>query len=217
VQPLRLAANAEAGLIQVLDRRRCHVVAHGIGKTHEAVRTILADPGDGRGDQLDAEQVGHQCGETLFRQQLIVQQIQHKRADPFAVLHRCGHPLGERRPRLRAAAEAAAVMCAVFGDDQWRRLGEIEHLSGDMARCHGRSQRFTARRARLWIMVDGGIRGFSPAKRRARMALLAAGFLARRFPQTADPRRFLQPVAGRWLATVAAVQSETALQVRQPL
>jgi hypothetical protein len=54
------------------------------GKTHKAVRTILADPSDGGGDQLDAEQVGHQSGEALFRQQLIVQQIQHERADPFA-------------------------------------------------------------------------------------------------------------------------------------
>ena len=105
----------------------------------------------------------------------------------------------------------------MFGDDQWRWLGEIEHLPGDMARCHRRSQRFAARRARLWIMVDGGIRGFSTAKRRARMALLATGFLARRFPQTADAPRLLQPVAGRRLATVAAVQSEPALQVRQPL
>jgi len=69
-------------------------------------------------------------------------------------------------------------MCAVFGDDQWCRLREVEHLPGDMARCHRRSQRLTARRARLRVMVDGGIRGFSPAKRRARMAVLATGFLA---------------------------------------
>ncbi len=69
-------------------------------------------------------------------------------------------------------------MCAVFGDDQWRRFGEIEHLPDDMALCHRRGQRFTACHARLWIMVDRGIRGFSAAKRRARMALLAAGFFA---------------------------------------
>ena len=69
-------------------------------------------------------------------------------------------------------------MGAMFGDDQLRRFGEIEHLPGDMARCHRRGQRFTARRARLRIMVDGGIRGFSPAQCRARMALLTAGFLA---------------------------------------
>jgi hypothetical protein len=108
-------------------------------------------------------------------------------------------------------------MCAVLGDDQWRRFGEIKHLPGDMARRHGCGQRFTARRARLRIMVDGGIRVFRPAKRRARMALLTAGFLARRFPQTADARRLLRPVAGRWFAAIAAVQPEPALQVRQPL
>ena len=53
-------------------------------------------------------------------------------------------------------------------------------------------------------------------KRLARMALLTAGRLAGRFTQAADPRRLLQPVAGRWLAAVAAVQPKTALQVRQP-
>jgi hypothetical protein len=154
------------------------VVAHGVGKTHEAVRTILADPGDGGGYQLDAEQVGHQCGEALFRQQLIVQQVQHERADPLAVLYRGSHPVGECRPRLGAADDAAAVMGAVFGDDQWRRLGEIEHLPGNMARCHGRGERFTARCARLRIMLDRGIGGFRPAQRRARMALLTAALPA---------------------------------------
>jgi hypothetical protein len=43
------------------------VVSHGIGEVPETVCTILADPGDGRGDQLDPEQVGHQCGKPLFR------------------------------------------------------------------------------------------------------------------------------------------------------
>ena len=33
MQPLRLAANPKAGFIHVLDRCRCHVVAHGIGET----------------------------------------------------------------------------------------------------------------------------------------------------------------------------------------
>src|SRR5207344_758748 len=111
-------------------------------------------------------------------QQLTVQQIQHERTDPLAVLYRSGHPVGDCRPRLGAADDAAAVMCAVLGDDQWRRFGEIEYLPGDMACRHSCGQRFTARRARFWIMVDGGIRIFSPAKRRARMALLTAGFLA---------------------------------------
>jgi hypothetical protein len=90
---LRLATDAETGLIHVLDRCGCHVVAHGTGKAHEAVRAILADP-------------------------------------------------------------------------------------GDMARRHHSGQQFTARRARLRIMVDRGIRGFSPAQCRAWMTLRTAGFLA---------------------------------------
>ena len=61
-------------------------------------------------------------------------------------------------------------------------------------------------------MVDGGIRLFNTAKRFAGMPLLTAGLLAGRFAQAADPRWLLQPVAGRWLAAVAAVQPETALQ-----
>ena len=49
------------------------------------------------------------------------------------------------------------------------------------------------------------------------MALWLPVFLPGRFPQTIDARRLFQPVAGRWLATIAAVQPETPLQVRQPL
>ena len=83
-------------------------------------------------------------------------------------------------PRLGSAADAAAVICAVFGDDQWRRFGKIrKHLPGDMALRHGCGQRFTARSARLGIMVNRDIRGFGAAKRRAWMALLSAGLSTR--------------------------------------
>ena len=61
-------------------------------------------------------------------------------------------------------------------------------------------------------MVNRGIGCFNPAKRLARMAPLTAGLLARRFAKAADPRRLLQPVAGGWLAAIAAVQPETALK-----
>ena len=116
--------------------------------------------------------VGHQCGKTLFGQQLIVQQIHHERTDPFAVLHRGGHSFGERRPRLRAAGGATAVVRAMFGDKQRLGFGQIEYLPGDMGRRHRSGQRIATRSIGLRIMIDGGIGGFSPAKRPARMALL---------------------------------------------
>jgi hypothetical protein len=47
----------------------------------------------------------------------------------------------------------------------------------------------------------------------ALVALLPARFPVRRLPRTARPRRLLQPVAGRRLPTVGAVQAELALQL----
>ena len=189
------------------------MVAHGIGEALEPLSAVLAEPSDGCRDELDPEEVSHQRGKPLFRQQLVVQQIQHERADAFAVLHRRGHPFGECRPSLRAAGDAPAAIRTVFGHNQRSWLGQIEYLPRDVIRRHRRGQRFAARDAGLWIMVDGGIGPLNPAKRLARVAPLPAGLLARRCPQAADPLRWLvQSVAGRWLAAVAAVQPEAALQ-----
>jgi hypothetical protein len=78
VQPLCFAANAKPGLVEVLDRCRGHVVAHRLGEALEAFGTILANPGDGGGDQMHAEQIGHQRGQTLLRQQLVMQRYNTK-------------------------------------------------------------------------------------------------------------------------------------------
>jgi hypothetical protein len=196
----------------MFDRCRCHAIAYRVGEPLEAFGTVLADPGDGCGDQMHAKQVGHQRCQTFFRQQLVVQQIQHKGRNPLAVLHRCGDAFGKRRARLRAAGRAKATVRTVFRDNQRLWFGEIEHLPGDVAGRHRRSQRLAARGANLRIMVDGGVGCRSPAQRLAWVALLSTGPLAGPLPQIADPWRLLQPVAGRRLAAVAAVQPKLALQ-----
>ena len=127
---------------------------------------------------LTPKRVGHQRGQTLLGEQLVMQQIQHERSDPFAVLHRGGYPFGERRPCLRAAGGATAMVRAVLGDDQRPWFRQIEHLPRDMAGRRRRAQRFAARGAGRWIMVDGGIGVFNLAKRLTRMALLTTGLLA---------------------------------------
>ena len=108
----------------------------------------------------DPEQVGHQHGQTLLGEQLVVQQIQHEGADPCAVLHRRGHPFGERRPRLPATRRTTADVCAVLGDDQRPWFRQIEYLPGDVVGCHRRAQRFAARSAAWRIMVDRPHRAF---------------------------------------------------------
>ena len=68
MQPLRLAADPEAGLVHMLDRRNCHLVTHDIGEALEALGAVVTDPADGCRGQPHAEQIGHQRGETFLRQ-----------------------------------------------------------------------------------------------------------------------------------------------------
>src|SRR3954449_13020521 len=105
----------------------------------------------------------------------------------------------------------------MFGDDQRPWFGKVEHLPGDVVGRHRRGQRRAARRAGLRVVVDGSVRSFGPPQGLARMAGLPARLLAGRLPQVADPWRLLQPIAGRGLAAVAAVQPKAALQLGDPL
>ena len=83
MQPLRLAADAKAGLVHVLDRRARHEIAHRFDKTPQTFGASPAHSGDRRGGQLDAEEIGHQFGQAILGQQLIVQQIDHEGRDPW--------------------------------------------------------------------------------------------------------------------------------------
>ena len=141
--------------VHVLDRRARHQIADRCGEILQAGGASPTHPGDRRSHQLDAEQIGHQFGQTIFGQQLIVQQIDHECRDPRAILHRCVDPVGKPRPRMRPAAGALAVMSAMFDDDEGRRLGQIEDLAGAVAgghfQCHGQ----TTGRARERKVIDG--------------------------------------------------------------
>ena len=104
-------------------------------------------------------------------------------------------------------------MGAMLDDDQRLRLRQIEHLPGDKAGCHRRGQPRTARGTIRRVMVEDRIRRLTPAQRLAWVPLLPTGPFTRSLPQTADPRRLVQSIAGWRLAAVAAVQPKTALQL----
>ena len=70
---------------------------------------------------------------TLLGQQLVVQEISPKHADPPAVLRGRVDAFRKRRPRLRAAIGAAAIVHTILDDDQEPRVGQIEHLQGAVA------------------------------------------------------------------------------------
>jgi hypothetical protein len=143
MQPLRLAADPEAGLVHVLDGRGGDAVAHDGDELLQAGCAAAADPGDGRSNDPDAEQIGHGLGQAVFGQQLIMQQIDHERRDARAILHRGVDAVGKRRTSAGATGGAPAVMGAMLGDDKRRRRRQIEYLAGTVAdghlQRHGRS------------------------------------------------------------------------------
>jgi hypothetical protein len=70
MQPLGLAADAKACLVNVLDRRTGYQVVHRGDEILQPGGAGPAHPDDGGGDQPDAEQIGHQFGQTILGQQL---------------------------------------------------------------------------------------------------------------------------------------------------
>ena len=177
---------------------------------------VPADPGDGRGRQRHPEEIGHQLDQTLLGQQLVVQEIEYKRIDPRAVLHGRVDAFRKRRPRLRAAIGAAAIVRTMLGDDEGPRVGQIEHLPGAVADARVLIQARAAPGAGRRVMIDHDI-GFSDLPQGlAFVALLPARFLAGPVPQAPRPRRLRQPIARRRLAAIRAVQPEPALELRQP-
>ena len=212
MQPLRLATDTETGFVHVLDRRLGHLLAQCIDKGLTPCGIILADPGDGRRGQVHTEQVGHQHGQTLLGQQLVVLQIEYECLDPWAVLRWSGNALGKGRFRLRAAMQAPACVGAMFGHQQRLRLGQVEHLPGGQVRGHGLAQGLAAAGAGLGEMVDDRVGGFRLAQRLTGMAWLAAGLLAGLLSQAGDAHRLLQTVAGWRFAAIAAVQAKAAFQ-----
>ena len=115
VQPLGLAADAKAGLVQMLDLARMPPGRTASAKpcSRSAQRRLIWAMV--AGDQAHAEQVGHQRGQAILRQELVVQQIDHDGADPRAVLHRRRHPCGNaaRVAVPHAAQRQPCARCSV--------------------------------------------------------------------------------------------------------
>ena len=73
MQPLRLAADAKPRLVHVLHRRPGHEITHRLNKTMKTFGASPAHSRDRGSGHFDTEEIGHQCGQAVLRQQLIVQ------------------------------------------------------------------------------------------------------------------------------------------------
>jgi hypothetical protein len=213
---LRLAADAKPRLVHVFHRRARHEIAHRLGKAAQTFGASPAHSRDRRRGHVNTEEIGHQCGQAVLGQQLIVQQIDHEGRDSGAVLHGRVDAIWKQRARLRAAGGALAIVRTMFGDDERLRLGKIKHLTGDMANARFPVEARAALGAGRWVMIDDFVGISDLSQGLAFVTLLSARFLAGTFAQTLHPRRLLQPIARRRLAAVRTVQFEPALEFGEP-
>jgi hypothetical protein len=88
MQPLCPATNSKSSLIQMLHTCGGDALAHGIGEAAKALGTGGVDPGDGGRNHGQAEQIRQQFRKPILGQEMVVQQIDHKGADPRAILDR---------------------------------------------------------------------------------------------------------------------------------
>jgi len=85
VRLLRFAADPEVGFVQVFHWRLGHAIAHGGGEPLKTRATGPAHAGKGRRHKVRAEQIGHQRGQTLLGQQLIVRRTRHESRETRAI------------------------------------------------------------------------------------------------------------------------------------
>ncbi|MEZ5326190.1 MAG: hypothetical protein R3F19_14155 [Verrucomicrobiales bacterium] len=71
---------------------------------------------NGSGTKRTAEDVAKEFAETLTGQQLVSVKVDYQCLDAFAILHRSGDFLGERRFNLLTAARTNAGLGTVLGD-----------------------------------------------------------------------------------------------------
>ena len=209
VQPLQLAGDAIAGLVEMANLRRGDALADALVDRLEFF-ILLAHPADdaGRTDRRRAEQIAQRLRGPVLGNELLDVQIDRRRPDALAVLRRRDHARGEYRLRHASASCATVDRGLMFGHQQ-RALGKIEHLTLFDRNRRIRPQRQTAMLADAGRMGNHKI-GFGDLPQGAALvALLPAAHLARTAAQASGQARLLlQTVARRRFGAVRTVQSQ---------
>src|SRR6516162_1625547 len=89
-------------------------------RSHEPLGASGTHPRDGSRNHLQAEQIRQEFRKPILGQKVIVEQIDHKGADPRTILSGCCHALGKWRRRDRLAVRqtqlwARCLVTTTFG------------------------------------------------------------------------------------------------------
>ncbi len=211
VQPLCLACDAEAGLVEAAHPRRGGERADPPGDRRKRAGLSPHPVHHARGsDGRNAEEVGERLRRPVLGDQLLRMQIDGRRAQTLAILRRRLHACGKGRPRAPAAAGAGIDGPPMLGDfDPLRR--QVEDLARLRFPRHRKREAGAAMAAGARLVQHDPVRIGDPLERIALVARLPAARLAGRFAQA---RRLLpQAVARRRLRTRRTVEAKPALQI----
>lgn len=100
MQPLPLAGDPKARLVQMLDAFRLHdAVAHELGEVSPAPGLPARHARQRRCAHLGSEQIAEDLGQASLGHEMPVLQVGGAGGDARAVLHRPAHIVGECSPR----------------------------------------------------------------------------------------------------------------------
>ena len=220
MKPPRASAHAQTGLVQMLHPRLAgRKVLYARGGAPQTPCCPPAHRRQCRRRHPRAEQHCHDLRQPPLRQEMGVPQPDRRTGKALAIRHRSRHVDRERRSRHHPATPAAPRMPPMLRDLQRARLRQVENLPRDRLADRRRQRRPAAPAGRRNMLLHT-VRAGRPAQRLALVPRLTARLTARLTPQATGStlrRWLLQTVARRRLAAVAAVQTKTTLQRRNPL
>ncbi len=158
MQPLRLAADAQARLVEAAHAR-------GADERADPLRDRRKRPRPpprpfrhaGCAKAPCADEIGERLGGSILGDQLLGVEIDGRSPDASAILGRSRHPFGKGRPRRLATASAGIDETLMLGDlDQ--PLRQIEDLAPLEASRHRPAE------ARAAMATGGGLMGHDPVR-----------------------------------------------------
>ena len=204
VQPMQLAGDTQAGLVQMpnaaFGKPGNNVLDHA---TQGVRRTVHPVAHAGCTQAGGPKQVAQEQANPILGYQLLNIAIDSCRPHARAVLHMRGHAIGKASRRHGSTMGATINRRLMLGDLQtWR--GQVEYLTLLHPLRHVRRQGALTRTALRRLMPFHEVGRWRLTQGVAPVANLAAAFLAR-FATQAARCRLLQAITRRGLAAIAAV------------
>ena len=204
VQPVQLAGDTQAGLVQMPNAAVRELGNNMLDHATQGARRTVHPVGHAGCTQAGGpKQVAQEQANPILGYQLLNIAIDSRRPHARAILHMRGHAIGKVSRRRGATMVATINRRLMLGDLQTRR-GQVEYLTFLHPLRHGRRQGALTRAAMRRLMPFHEVGRGRLTQGVAPVTNLAAAFLAG-FATQAARCRLLQAITRRGLAAITAV------------